>query len=120
MPLAASSYSTSDTGGANRLVEVDTMRTYLLGLLANLYLFYFEYTYMKELMKSNMSRVKTFSFTFRYIYDLLTVNTFFEQAIDEIYPRIDIEEDNRRQCYGVVLRCSNNSELRAVPHYSIR
>ena len=40
-------------------------------LLANLYLFHFEYKYMKGLVKNNMS---TFSDTFRYIDDLLTLN----------------------------------------------
>ena len=56
-------------------------------LLANLYLFYFEYTYMKSLMKSNMSKARTFSNTFRYIDDLLTLNNpSFERAIGDIYP----------------------------------
>ena len=56
-------------------------------LLANLYLFYFEYACMKSLMKKNMSKAKIFSNTFRYIDDLLTLNNpSFEQAIGDIYP----------------------------------
>ena len=56
-------------------------------LLANLYLFHFEYKYMKGLVKNNMSKARTFSDTFRYIDDLLTLNNpSFENAISEIYP----------------------------------
>ena len=56
-------------------------------LFANLYLFYFEYTYMKSLMKNNMSKARTFSNTFRYVDDLLTLNNpSFERAIGDIYP----------------------------------
>ena len=43
-------------------------------LLANLYLFYFEYQYMKNLMKNNRGKAKQFSHTVRYIDDLLTLN----------------------------------------------
>ena len=42
---------------------------------------------MKSLMKNNMSKARTFSNTFRYIDDLLTLNNpSFERAIDDIYP----------------------------------
>ena len=54
-------------------------------LLANLYLFHFEYTYMKEQLKSNMTKARRFSNTFRYIDDLLTLNNpSFENEIDSI------------------------------------
>ena len=43
-------------------------------LLANLYLFYYEYLYMKNLIKSNFGVAKRFSHTLRYIDDLLTLN----------------------------------------------
>ena len=43
-------------------------------LLANLYLFSFEYKFMKGLLKNNISKAKFFSNTFRYIDDLLTIN----------------------------------------------
>ena len=35
--------------------------------LANLFLFYFEYNYMKDLIKSNIHLAKQFSYTTRYI-----------------------------------------------------
>ena len=43
-------------------------------LLASLYLFHFEYEYMKDLLKHNMHKAKQFSNTVRYIDDLLTIN----------------------------------------------
>ena len=56
-------------------------------LLANLYLFHFEYVYMRRLISSNMSKARAFSNTFRYIDDLLTLNNpSFENTINEIYP----------------------------------
>ena len=57
-------------------------------LLANLFLFYYEYNFMKEKLKHNSQIAKIFSNTFRYIDDLLTLNNpTFEQEIRNIYPR---------------------------------
>ena len=57
-------------------------------LLANLYLFYYEYRYMKNLIKDNIWVARSFNNTMRYIDDLLTLNnnTRFQNAIDDIYP----------------------------------
>ena len=56
-------------------------------LLANLFLFYYEYQFMKDKLKQNNQLAKTFSNTFRYIDDLLTLNNpNFEQEISKIYP----------------------------------
>ena len=56
-------------------------------LLANLFLFYYEYKFMKDNLKSNFQIAKQFSYTFRYIDDLLTLNNpNFEQEIINIYP----------------------------------
>ena len=56
-------------------------------LLANLFLFYYEYKYMRNLIKMNLMLAKKFNNTMRYIDDLLTLNnTSFHLAIDEIYP----------------------------------
>ena len=53
-------------------------------LLANLFLFY---KYMKNLLKSNFQLAKKFTYTARYIDDLLTLNnTRFENEIRNIYP----------------------------------
>ena len=56
-------------------------------LLANLFLFYYEYRYMKNLIKNNITLAKKFNFTTRYIDDLLTLNNGrFVHAIRHIYP----------------------------------
>ena len=55
--------------------------------LANLFLFYYEYNYMKDLIKSNIHLAKQFSYTTRYIDDLLTLNNNrFTKVIPNIYP----------------------------------
>ena len=55
--------------------------------LANLFLFHYEYSYMKNLMKKNLCVAKKFNDTIRYIDDLLTVNNSkFEKEICNIYP----------------------------------
>ena len=55
-------------------------------LLANLFLFYYEYKYMRNLIKMNLMLAKKFNNTMRYIDDLLTLNnTLFHSAIDDIY-----------------------------------
>ena len=56
-------------------------------LLANLFLFYYEYKYMKNLIMNNIILAKKFNNTMRYIDDLLTLNnTQFDAAIQDIYP----------------------------------
>ena len=56
-------------------------------LLANLYLFYFEYKFLKNLMKNNLAKVRSFTYSFWYIDDLLTINNpCFENNVKEIYP----------------------------------
>ena len=56
-------------------------------LVPNLFLFYYEYKYMRNLIKMNLMLAKKFSNTMRYIDDLLTLNnTSFHSAIDDIYP----------------------------------
>lgn len=56
-------------------------------LLANLFLHQYEFKYMKKLMKTNFALALTFSDTFRYIDDLVTLNNAnFEEHIPKIYP----------------------------------
>ena len=56
-------------------------------LLANLFLFYYEYKYMKKLIKTNIIKARRFNNTMRYIDDLLVLNNpSFEDAIKDIYP----------------------------------
>ena len=53
-------------------------------LLANLFLFFYEYRYMKSLIKSNIHMARRFNDT---IDDLLVLNnTNFGDAIQDIYP----------------------------------
>ena len=49
------------------------MGTDCASLLANLFLFYYEYRYMKGLIKNNIILGKRFNFTTRYIDDVLTL-----------------------------------------------
>ena len=57
-------------------------------LLVNLYLFYYEYNYMKNLMKLDYGKALKFNFTARYIDDLLSLNnTLFINEIPNIYPQ---------------------------------
>ena len=54
-------------------------------LLAKLYMFYYEYQFMKSLIKNNSYKAKHFSNTVRYIDDLLTLNNpSFEAEISNI------------------------------------
>ena len=56
-------------------------------LLANLFLFYYEYKFMKNLIKNDIWAAKRFNNTMRYISDLLALNKRrFEHAIGELYP----------------------------------
>ena len=56
-------------------------------LLANLFLFYYEYKYMKNLIKDNLQVAMKFNGTMRYIDDLLTLNnSSFASKIPDIYP----------------------------------
>ena len=58
----------------------------LCTILANLFLFYYEYKYMKNLIKNNIILAKKFNNTMRYIDDLLTLNNNqFDAVIQDIY-----------------------------------
>ena len=63
------------------------MGTNCVPLLENLYLFYYEYNYMKKLIKTNFLQARRFNNTVRYIDDLLTLNNpDFSDEISNIYP----------------------------------
>ena len=56
-------------------------------LMANHFLFYYEYNYLMNMIKL-MKKAKTFSNTMRYIDDSLTLNNAsFQSAIGDIYPK---------------------------------
>ena len=55
-------------------------------LLANLFLFFYEYRYMKNLIKNDIFMARRFNNTMRYIDDLLILNNIqFNDAIQDIY-----------------------------------
>ena len=61
------------------------METNWAPLLANLFLFHYKYSYMKNLVHDNLCMAKWFSDTVRYIDDLLTLNNSnFEEEITNI------------------------------------
>ena len=63
------------------------MGTNCAPLLANVFLFYYEYKYMRNLIRVNLMLAKKFNNTMRYIDDLLTLkNISFDSAIDDIHP----------------------------------
>ena len=56
-------------------------------LLANLFLFFYEYKYIKSKLSTNHKEAILFKHTVRYIDDLLTLNNpLFEAEIPKIYP----------------------------------
>ena len=63
-------------------------------LLANLFLFYYEYKYMKNLIKDNLQVAMKFNGTMRYIDDLLTLNNSrFASKIPDFYsPELDLKK----------------------------
>ena len=57
-------------------------------VVANLFLFAYEYEFMKGLLKDNITLAIKFSNTYRYIDDLLCINNKnFELSISDIYPK---------------------------------
>ena len=57
--------------------------------LANLFVFHYEYSYIKILMKKNLCVAKKFNDTIKYIDALINVNNYnskFEKEICNIYP----------------------------------
>ena len=70
------------------------MGTNCAPLLADLYLFSYEYDYMQKLIKTDIRKARSFSFTRRYIDDLLAVNNpYITEAVKEIYPpSLDLKE----------------------------
>ena len=74
-------------------------------LLANLFLFYYKYKYMKNLIKNNIILAKKFNNTMRYIDDLLTLNNNqFDAAIKDIIisSRTSAKKDDR-VCHSTVI-----------------
>ena len=80
-------------------------------LLANLFLFYYEYKYMKNLIKNNIILAKKFNNQMRYIDDLLTLNNNqFDAAIKDIIysSRTSVKKDDRVCHSTAIFRCTYN------------
>ena len=80
-------------------------------LLANLFLFYYEYQYMKNLVKDNLQAATKFNGTMRYIDDLLTLNNSgFASKIPDIYPpELDLKTNYRISLYCILPRHTYNN-----------
>jgi len=83
---------------------------------ANLFLFYFEFKWLKKMRQTNNVLARRFNHTFRYIDDLLSINDGgeFEQHFKEIYPEelnLKKENDNNDSCSFLDLKIDiqNNS-----------
>ena len=56
--------------------------------MANLFLYYYENKWIKSLKNDNIQKARRFAYTFRFIYDLLTINDYnlFLKYYKQIYP----------------------------------
>ena len=69
-------------------------------LVANLFLLYYVYQYMRNMIKTNLMVAIRFSNTMRYIDDLLTLkNILYHSAIDDIYPQELKLKDPLQHCH---------------------
>ena len=87
--------------------------------MANLFLFHYEYSYMKRLMRDNLCIAKRFSDTVRYIDDLLTLNNnSFEEEIINIYtPELTLKktiESNSKIYLDISISICNNKYVTEV------
>ena len=89
-------------------------------LLANLFLFYYEYKYMKNLVKDNLQAAMKFNGTMRYIDDLLTLNNSdFARKIPDIYPtELDLkkttESPNTVSYLDILITINNGQYVTAI------
>ena len=75
-------------------------------VFANLYLFKLEYKFMKNLLKTNMSKARLFSNMLRYIDDLLTLNN---PSFGNVFGDIDLYPPElilkRNEWFSFSFRC---------------
>ena len=65
--------------------------------MANLFLFYYENKFMKSLKVSNIAKARRFSYIYRFIDDLNSINDYgeFERCYREIYPpELELGKEN--------------------------
>ena len=70
------------------------MGTNCAPLLADLFLYSYEADFIQGLLKKNEKKLaRSFNFTFRYIDDVLSLNSRFGDFVDRIYPiELEIED----------------------------
>ena len=97
-----------------------SMDTDCAPLLANLFLFYYEYGYMKNLVKDNLQAARKFNGTMRYIDDLLTLNnSSFASKIPDIYPpELDLKKTTKSPTtvsyLDILIKINNGKYVTAV------
>ena len=65
--------------------------------MANLFLFYYENKFMKNLKVSNIAKARRFSYIYRFIDDLNSINDYgeFERCYKDIYPpELELGKEN--------------------------
>ena len=90
-------------------------------LVANVFPFYYEHKYMRNLIRSNLMLAKRFSNTMRYIDDLLTLNNAsFHSAIDDIYTvELKLKKTSESSTAMVILRYTNSYSQWEIFHCCI-
>ena len=64
------------------------MGTNCAPLLENLFLYSYEFEFLRSMKKSNKKLAKAFNLTSRYIDDLISINNpRFKQFLKDIYPK---------------------------------
>ena len=99
--VSTTSTSSSETSFSGEVNIGIPMGTNSAPLLADLFLHTFEYDFMLNTLKRDMTKAIQFSNTFRYIDDLLSVNNEkFENYISTIYPsELETSTSTPEVCY---------------------
>ena len=78
------------------------MGTSAASFMANLFLFYYEFNYLKNNMRNNYYKCKRLNYTYRYIDDITSINDdgYFNKIYRDIYPSslelIKVNIDNKQ------------------------
>ena len=86
-------------------------------VVANLFLFAYEYEFMKGLLKDNITLDSKFSNTYRYIDDLLCINNKdVELSISDIYPKKFILKKTNTTPKNPLFRLRYNHYYQSIYH----
>jgi len=87
------------------------MGTSCAPFLANFYLFWYEFSYMKQKMKTDRLKCKKLRYIYRYIDDITVINDsgFFDKNFSQIYPKnLNLEKINSTSIQADVLDLNIN------------